>query len=152
MIQRIQSLYLLLITALLIAVLFLPFGFLQTPAEMYEYTAFSIQQVLTGEVYALPVWILAAVLIISAALSFLTIFLYKKRKVQIRLCLCNELVLVLFYLIYAIFLFMFISKTGAENETCFGMALPLISIILNYMAVIAIRKDEALVKSWDRIR
>jgi len=28
----------------------------------------------------------------------------------------------------------------------------LISIILDYMAVIAIRKDEALVKSWDRIR
>ncbi|MDD4922155.1 MAG: DUF4293 domain-containing protein [Bacteroidales bacterium] len=152
MIQRIQSLYLLLITALLIAVLFLPFGFLKTPGETYEYTAFSIKQVLTGDAYVLPVWILAMLLVSGAALSFITIFFYKRRKTQITLCFCGGIVLVLFYVVYSTFLFMFIGKTGAENNTSFGMALPLISIILDYMAINAIRKDEALVKSWDRIR
>jgi len=152
MIQRIQSLYLLLITALLIAVLFLPFGVLIAQNEMYEYTAFSMKQLQTGTLFDLPVWILAVVLVFSATLAFVTIFLYKKRRIQKFLCLVNGLVMVLFYLIYAIFLFMFIDRTGAENVTNFGMALPLISIILDYLAYDAIRKDEALVKSWDRIR
>lgn len=152
MIQRIQSLYLLLVTALSVAVLFLPLGFLKTPTEMYEYTAFSIQKLLTGEVYALPIWILAAVLILAAALSLVSIFFYKKRKIQIRLCIFHGLIQVLFYVIYAVFLFMFIGKTGAANSASFGMSLPLISIILDLLAVNAIRKDEALVKSWDRIR
>jgi len=152
MIQRIQSLYLLLITALLIAVLFLPFGYLQSPTEMYEYTAFSIKQVLTGVEYALPVWVLAIILITSAALSFVTIFFYKKRKLQINLCYWHGGLMVLFYVVYAAIMFVFIGRTGAQNATSFGMAFPLVSIILDYLAVSAIRKDEDLVKSLDRIR
>jgi len=152
MIQRIQSLYLLLITALLIAVLFLPFGVFQTPDTMYEYTAFSIKQAAVGSLYAMPVWVLAVISVVSATLAFVTIFFYKKRKVQVRLCFWNLLLMVLFYFAYAIFLVTAMNDLNAGFAVGYGLFLPLIAIILDYLTVLAIRKDEALVKSWDRIR
>jgi len=152
MIQRIQSLYLLLITALLIAVLFLPFGVFQTPDTTYEYTAFSIKQAAVGSLYAMPVWALAVISVVSATLAFVTIFFYKKRKVQIRLCFWDLLLMVLFYFAYAIFLVAAMKDLNASLAVGYGLFFPLIAIILDYLTVLAIRKDEALVKSWDRIR
>lgn len=38
------------------------------------------------------------------------------------------------------------------REFRLGFALPIIAIILNYLAIRNIRKDEALVKSMDRLR
>lgn len=152
MIQRIQSLYLLLITAVLIAVLFLPFGVFQTLDTTYEYTAFSIKQAGGGSLYAMPVWVLAVISVISATLAFVTVFFYKKRKVQIRLCFWNLLLMVLFYFAYAVFLVMAMNDLKASFAVSYGLFLPLVAIILDYLTVRAIRKDEALVKSWDRIR
>ncbi|HEY5499015.1 MAG TPA: DUF4293 domain-containing protein [Bacteroidales bacterium] len=150
MIQRIQSLYLLLITALLIAVLFLPFGVFQTSHGAFEYTAFSIG----GDAgkLALPLWFLPILSILSAALAFVTIFLFKKRKIQIRLCLLNSLLMVSLSLVVAVILFLFKNNSPSDFAVGFGLPLPMISIILNFMAIKAIRKDESLVKSWDRMR
>jgi len=152
MIQRIQSLYLLLITALLIAVLFLPLGILKTLNGVYEYTAFSIKQVGVLGLYPMPVWILSVLAIIGSALAFITIFLYKKRLLQIRLCQFNALVMVGFCLFFAGILFIVRDKLVAEVGIGFAAALPLLAIIFNWMTIKAIRKDEALVKSWDRMR
>jgi hypothetical protein len=150
MIQRIQSLYLLLITALLIAVLFIPFGVFRTSSGVYEYTAFSIGG--TSGKFILPLWSLPLLSILSALMAFVTIFFYKKRKLQIRLCLVNVFLIVVLFLISVAMIFFFQNNTPSVFSLGFGLALPLISIILDFLTISAIRKDENLVKSWDRIR
>ncbi|NLA25477.1 MAG: DUF4293 domain-containing protein, partial [Bacteroidales bacterium] len=87
MIQRIQSLYLLVVVILMSLIVFLPYGYLLTAnAEIIEFTALGakVQTNSTTIVNynAIPVLILAA---ISALTAFISIFLFKKRLLQIRL-------------------------------------------------------------------
>jgi Domain of unknown function (DUF4293) len=152
MIQRIQSVYLLLITTLLIAVVFLPLGVFVTASGLYEFTAFSIREVGIAKVDNMPVWVLGVLSIFSAILAFVSIFKYKKRKDQIRLCNINTIIILVFYLAFAGFFYLGIYNLKAGFGLGFGLSLPLIAFILNFMTIRAIRKDEALVKSWDRIR
>lgn len=151
MIQRIQSLYLLLTTALLIAVLFIPFGVFQTSYGVCEYTAFSIAGI-SGK-SALPLWSLPLLTLLSSALAFIAIFIYKKRALQIRLCLINSLLIALLALGAPVLLYVVKSDILlADFKIGFGFALPILALILNFLAVKAIKKDDNLVKSWDRIR
>jgi len=151
MIQRIQSLYLLLSTALLIAVLFIPFGVFQTSYGACEYTAFSIAGIAGKS--ALPLWSLPLLTLLSSVLAFITIFLYKKRDLQIRLCLINSLLIAILSMAAAAILYMVKSDMFlAEFKIGVGFLLPIVALLLNFMAMKAIKKDEKLVKSWDRIR
>lgn len=151
MIQRIQSLYLLLMSALLIAVLFVPFGVFEASYGVCEYTAFSIVGP-AGKI-GLPFWCLPLFSVVGALLALTTLFLYKNRKLQIRLCLINALVVAI--LSSAAAGILFLEKSDmllAEFKVGFGFALPLLALILDFLAVKAIKKDEKLVKAWDRIR
>lgn len=152
MIQRIQSFYLLLITILLIAVLFLPLGVFITASGLYEFTAFSVREAGVSGAENLPLWVLGSLSALSATMSFLAIFMFKKRKVQIRICLINALLLVGFYLLFAGFTYIAAGSLKTGFGLRFGLTLPLIAIILDLLAIRAIRKDEALVRSLDRIR
>jgi hypothetical protein len=151
MIQRIQSLYLLLTTALLIAVLFIPFGVFQTSYGVCEYTAFSIAGIAGKS--ALPLWSLPLLILLSSTLAFSTIFLYKKRSLQIRVSLINSLLISILSMGAAGILFMVKSDIFlAEFKIGVGFALPILALLFNFLAIKAIKKDEKLVKSWDRIR
>jgi hypothetical protein len=152
MIQRIQSFYLLLIIALLIAVFFLPVGAFDNTSGSYEYTAFSIKKVGIANVDNFPIWLLGIVCVISMLLSLITIFLYKKRLIQIRFCRVNSFLLIIFYLIYAFFLFIGINGVKLNFDFSYGLIFPFIALIFDLLAIRAIRKDENLVKSLDRIR
>ena len=114
MIQRIQSLYLLIITA------------------------FSAVQFYFGGLYVL---IAAGTLI-----PFISIFLYKNRKLQIIL---NYLNILLFLLILGIGAGLYFHST---RFAYISFSIPLINIILTFLVIRAIKKDENLVKSLDRIR
>jgi len=151
MIQRIQSLYLLLTTALLIAVLFIPFGVFTTSYGVCEYTAFSIAGIAGKS--ALPLWSLPLLTLLSSAVAFVGIFMFKKRALQMRICLINSLLIALLALGAPALLYMVKSDMLlADFKIGFGFALPIIALIFNFLAVKAIKKDEKLVKSWDRIR
>jgi hypothetical protein len=152
MIQRIQSFYLLLIIALLIAVFFLPVGVFDYTSGSYEYTVFFIKKVGIANVDNFPIWLLGFVCVISILLALITIFLYKKRLIQIRFCIFNAFLLIIFYLIYAFFLFIGINGVKLNFDFSYGLAFPFIAFILDLLAIRAIRKDENLVKSLDRIR
>lgn len=87
----------------------------------------------------------------SGILSFLVLFLYKNRKRQLIYNYINivlNLVLV-GLLIYRLFN---LPGEGIHSQKGIGLILPLISIILLFMANNGIKKDEKLVKSVDRIR
>jgi len=85
-------------------------------------------------------------------LALITIFLYKKRLIQIRLCIFNAFLLIVFYLIYACFLFIGINGIKLSFDFSYGLAFPFIAFIFDLLAINAIHKDENLVKSLDRIR
>jgi len=82
----------------------------------------------------------------SAVLALVTIFLFKNRKLQFVL---NRLILL------GIFVYRMLNLSGEmENisEKGIGVILPIISIVLLVLANRAIKKDEDLVKSVDRLR
>jgi hypothetical protein len=152
MIQRIQSLWLFLAAALLLAVIFLPLGIFKMPHGFYECTAFSLTGTEGVEPLQLPVWLIGAFSMLAALLSFISIFLFKKRLLQIRFTKIS-LIVKSVVLLLMIGLFMYFKK-GLDAWVGYGPAvlMPLLGIILDFMAIRGIKKDEDLVRSLDRIR
>ena len=87
----------------------------------------------------------------SAALSVISIFSYKKRQTQF---VYNRLNMILNFILLGLFVYQSLNLSGETNvsEKGIGMFLPIGSIILLALANKAIKKDEDLVKSADRIR
>lgn len=93
--------------------------------------------------------VIAPVLLGLAALfSIATIFLYQKRKLQATLCLAPVLLIVGWYVVLAVSP----QPDGTPQLLGWTHVLPLISIILTFMARKGILADEKLVRSLDRIR
>ncbi len=88
---------------------------------------------------------------VSAALSVISVFSYKKRQTQF---VYNRLNIILNFILLGLFVYQSLNLSGETNvsEKGIGMFLPLGSIILLALANKAIKKDEDLVKSADRIR
>ena len=88
---------------------------------------------------------------ISALLSIVTIFLFKNRQLQFVLGRLNILIN-LFLLGVLIYLSQTLSGEASVSEKGIGMFFPVIVILLLVIANKAIKKDEDLVKSVDRLR
>jgi len=152
MIQRIQSLWLFLAAVALIAVLFLPVGVFKLPNGLYACTAFNMTQ--TGAVppINLPVWLIGLISVVAGFISFLAIFLFKKRGLQIRFTRI-ALVLKVLLLLGLVGLFYYF-RNVLDAWVGYGPAvlMPLLGIVLDLLAINGIHKDDQLVKSLDRIR
>jgi peptidoglycan/LPS O-acetylase OafA/YrhL len=96
-------------------------------------------------------WGLFGILMVSTIVAVATIFLYKNRMLQIRMTIFNSLLLVGYYIAALAFYF---ALKNDENMFRIGWALclPLVSIILNILAIRAIGRDEVMVKAADRLR
>ena len=154
MLQRIQTVYLLIVAALGFAMLFLPLANMQAGTELFTFDVFGLNAGLepnTQQVYR--TWSLAVITIISSLLPFITIFLYKKRMLQIRFCIFNAILLICFYALFGFFTWM---TYGKYSATHFGIELalsfPLVNLILTYLAIRNIGADETLVRSLERLR
>lgn len=150
MIQRIQSVYLLIVTALLVTAMCLPVGSLiASDGNVYEFMNLGV--CMDSACDSSP-WGMFAILLLSAIVSFATIFLFKNRILQIRMTVFNSILLIGYYLTFIVFMFVLQKKLEASFQLAWGLCLPLIAIILNYLAIRAIGKDEVLVKAADRLR
>ncbi len=87
----------------------------------------------------------------SALLSIVTLFLFKNRQLQFVLGRLNILIN-LFLLGILIYLSQTLSGETLVSEKGIGMFFPVIVILLLVLANKAIKKDEDLVKSVDRLR
>lgn len=152
MIQRIQSLYLLLVAILMAILCFLPFAEFLKDTEVYEQTVWGIRTVGENPEYVLNTTPMAILTILSALLPLVTIFLYKWRLLQMRMCIV-EMVLLIGLLAYMI---MFLVRTGGDfsDKIVFSIVdlFPLVSLVFAFLAFRGIYKDIVLVKSLDRIR
>jgi hypothetical protein len=158
MIQRIQSIWLAVATVSSILLFFFPLASFYHEIEgNYRLFIYAVQSLdpdpkyTFGAYYTLPLLFFT---IVSVIFSVSAILLYKSRPRQIRLCTYNILANIIFLMVVFFFYINQIkSATHAEPEyNIYGMALPLITLAMMVLASRAIRKDDALVKSADRLR
>ncbi|MBK3519342.1 DUF4293 domain-containing protein [Carboxylicivirga marina] len=151
MIQRIQTVYLLLSALLMGSLFFFPFAQIETETnEVYSFTYRGLTNT-DGETI-IPTLALAILLTVATFVSFISIFVYKKRVLQIRLCGLNmALLLGSTGMIYFLGTQLIDDLTGVLNYKI-TTAFPVIAMILTFLALRAVAKDIALLKSMDRIR
>lgn len=136
MIQRIQTLYLLIVILLTAA---LPFW-----VNLWS-------DVNGNEIYAQNDVLISATFFASAILALVAIFLFKKRQNQF---VANRLNMILNLFLLGFFVYRSLNLSGetSVSEKGIGMLIPIFSIVFLVLANKAIRKDEDLVKSVDRLR
>lgn len=155
MIQRIQTIFLFLATVFAGILFFTPVFSFNYVGELIKLTIYGVKganELLSFSAsYALPL-LLIAVLIV--AIPAITIFMYKKRELQLKLSslniFLNAALCGLIFLYYA---------SNVENrinpETVhymFGTYIPLINMVLSVLAMRWVKKDIELLKSVDRLR
>jgi hypothetical protein len=154
MIQRIQTVYMTVAAFLLILMLSNPIAQIIISDKLYL-TLFHNQIISPDDAMFKPIstWPISALLAVIVLIELFVVFLYKKRQVQIRFCILNLLLMAgLVGLIYFFTKYTQSSLNGLKSVFLWPIVCPLISIILNYLAIKAIQKDDNLVKSYDRIR
>lgn len=147
MIQRIQTVYLAISTILLVLLFFIPFAEIAKDGIIYlfNYMGISSDGALKNNGFFLSFLIGALVI-----LHGIVILDYKNRVRQIRLLV---LAIILLLVLFGMFFF-FTHYTFGDAQVSYKVSVffPLIAVILDYMAIRAIGKDEALIRSIDRIR
>jgi len=136
MIQRIQTIYLLLAAAVSGGLIFV-FELWSSPEGL--------------KVFADDINYVFAMFLVSAFFSILSISRFKNRKFQFVL---GRLNIILNFILLGLFVYQSLNVSGETNvsEKGIGIFLPIISIVLLALANKAIKKDEDLVKSVDRLR
>lgn len=150
MIQRIQSLYLLVVAILMVVMMSIPMGHFVSNNGVDELNTLNLVQ--EGVVDGTP-WALFAEVLVVAVLALTTIFLYRKRTLQIRLCVFSIIILIGFYLTLAAFVMTFMKEYNYSMFTPnLVLIAPLACIVFEWLAIRAIGKDIILVKAYDRLR
>lgn len=155
MIQRIQTVFLFLATVFAGLMFFVPIISFANGTDIMKLTIYGVQNLIDDQcfsaTYALPLLILA---IFSVAIPFITIFMYKKRELQLKLSslntFLNALLCGLIFLYYSSNIQKALSVETLSYS--FGTYLPLINMVLSVMAMRWIKKDIELIKSVDRLR
>ena len=181
MIQRIQTVHLLIVVAVLVTMLFpnyatirfsgiMPAGETESVSEDGTITRIVVPEgvneeitfglfngIRMNDVPVLSTTYMAILVILAIAVAFVTIFLYRKRWIQVRLCL----VLAVMMLGIEAFIVLYIYKLQDMLDTMLRDyavkysvvdIFPILALIFIYLAFRGISKDIALVKSLDRIR
>jgi hypothetical protein len=143
MIQRIQTIYLFLASIVSGGLIFM-FNLWSTLKEQIYVVDLFVKELISFKM--IPI-----MFFVSAILSIVTIFLYKDRKLQF--VVGRIIILInLFLLALLIYLSLTLSGETLVSEKGIGMFLPILAILLVVLANKAIKKDEDLVKSADRLR
>lgn len=141
MIQRIQSLYLLIVAILSGGLIFV----------------FNLWEVEETKVFALDLFsndsiinkLVPSFYIGSALLALFSIFSFKDRQKQFVL---GRLIMLINLFLLGILIYLSLNLPGEKSEKGIGMFIPVLAILFSVIANRAIKKDEDLVKSVDRLR
>jgi len=136
MLQRIQSIYLL-VSAVISAGLIFVFHLWTTKTEALFFAKDDV--------------LYLSLFLASALLAMVAIFMFKNRQSQF---VVGRLNIVLNFILLGLFVYRSLNLSGEANvsEKGIGILLPIFSIVFLVLANKAIKKDEDLVKSVDRLR
>ena len=149
MIQRKQTVYLILALAVTVACLCMPIGLFERHLIGDDSIMYNLWVIHRND-NDIAVWPLFALLSLSCPLNVLTILLFHYRKIQSKLCIINSCLLVVWYFIYAWFIYRLCPD--ATFHVTIGTSFPAVSFVLYLMAKSGIDADERLVRAADRIR
>ena len=98
--------------------------------------------------------VLMLLTILGGLLAFVSIFLFKKRTLQLKI---GYLVIVASIMLVFLAIVLFMNDSSqlsdkAQIDDRLGLYLPVISIVMAFLANRYIKKDESIVKSMDRLR
>jgi hypothetical protein len=143
MIQRIQSIYLLIATLVSGGLIFVFNLWSNLKEQIFALDLF------TRESFLLK--IIPLLFLLSATISFLDIFLFKNRKLQF---VFGRLVILINLFLLGLLIYVSLTLPGeiSISKKGIGMFLPILVVLLIVLANKAIKKDEDLVKSVDRLR
>ncbi len=150
MIQRKQTIFLLISLVLTIVCLCLPlckFSLLEDAGDIVMYNLW----IVTPTSHDASIWALFAILLVTCPISLFTIFAFHNRIAQSRLCLFNILLIIGYYAVLFILLYGYKQEYGSPKVEV-TLLFPLVAAIFYFLSRRAILKDEALVRSIDRIR
>jgi hypothetical protein len=156
MIQRKQSVFLLLVAVMMSWLLVRPFAeitLIDTRMLIFHTPAIRIYSTPHDYLYFRYTIPLVLLVFLTGVLNFVNIFLFSRRLLQIRLCIISAGLLAV--IILTMLYFYFVTLHSVEHTLhSFRVAaiFPIIGIIFNFLAYRAIHQDELLVKSYDRIR
>lgn len=149
MIQRIQSLFLFMVDIVLVVLLFVPFmthsvevhdgpstaeGFMQMDVTLMDFPRLIIGQ---------------AILCVIAAAA---LAMFRKRKLQIKLCITGMVLSVLYSCLLAAAPMLLNDAGMGQYEIGPGTWISLANFLLFFLAWRFVKKDEELVQSTDRLR
>ena len=149
MLQRIQTVYLFISIIIAIVGTFLPIFYATGPDNMYSVTAWDFSFDSTSLIGGWPVLIL---LLLFIVMNGTTIFQFKSRTLQMTRIKASYLVLALTIVAQGVLWYFW--KNGDQLEVVPGWSfiIPAVAFVFNVLAYRAIKKDDDLVKSVDRLR
>ena len=155
MIQRIQSLYLLLTSVM--AIIFLPGRFLRffnNSGSEIVLNITGLWQLSAGKPNELvrTAWMVPALFVLIAVLALTTIFLFRKRKLQLKLSLALIVLSVAAITALIISVLKISSEFSVTLAPVAGTILPVLVLLFSILSYRSIRRDEDLVRSYDRLR
>ncbi len=152
MIQRVQTLYLLIVSFLMSMLFFFPMATFSMLGDVEaQLVSGGILQSAEGEQV---IWPLMVIVMVMALLPLATIFFYKKRMLQIRMTTFSIVLELLFALMlwYEASSIAEVIEASAYQYNWMLLAVVPVSIILNIMAIKRIGQDEMLVRSLNSNR
>ena len=154
MIQRIQSVYLLLAGLV-------PAFTLTTPlARFWQESGYYLMTALGFNPYGAPAYTgtphipygVLAFGILLIVLPFANIFQYKNRRRQMRICNWTVAGIIAYYVSYICYVVIFAMHTNTNFQPGICAFFPMLTLIFTLLARYSIKKDEELVRAADRIR
>jgi hypothetical protein len=136
------------------ATFFFPLGVILSGGEAYVWEVTGVREAFGERVLVYSTWGVAVLSAFIALLALVTVFLFKTRIRQIRLCVFNGCLMIGFYAFFLFFFFYVVKGQHPEAvlNVKIALALPLISLVLDYLAIRNIGADEALIRSLNRLR
>lgn len=156
MIQRIQTLFLLIVAIFGTVMLFFPVASFLSELYYFKLFVYEFRNMTPGteiEFGLMAVLPLLGISIAVIGLSLFALFKYKNRILQVRLVrftmlLCMLLIVGIFFL----YPNLITKTTQAASEFELGAYIPIINMLFLFLANKYILKDEKLVRSMDRLR
>jgi len=153
MIQRIQSIFLLVMTIALLVATTVP---IWSQAGTFRLSAWQLQEVgTTGELlHHMPYALIGVCCWLAAIVALYELFRYDNRGLQLKLGALNNLIVLtmLFSILYLTRQKAALSLVSVSDRYHLGFFLLIIALAGNLLASHFIRKDEKLVRSADRMR
>lgn len=147
MLQRIQTVYLFFSVLLLASLLWVPLAEISSGADILNFNINGIYKGSEKIFNGLPLLLFLLLILI---LHLYVIFSYKHRIRQMRIL--GFTIILLIGLFGLFFYFTYSGLNGATVSFKVPVAFPVVAAILDYLAIRNIGKDEALIRSVNRLR